>query len=52
MKGRMALDQGKLQLKDLVYTLPGATVSLDGVYSLDGQEFDFRGKVVVFERVD
>jgi hypothetical protein len=29
----------------LDYTLPGATVGLTGMYSLDGQQFDFAGKV-------
>jgi hypothetical protein len=36
---------GKLALQDLIYTLPGATVGLEGVYTLDGKTFDFRGKV-------
>ncbi len=30
---------------DLNYTLPGATVRLQGEYSLDGKKFDFNGKV-------
>jgi hypothetical protein len=45
MKGKFTLAKGSLQLSNLLYSLPGATVSLNGVYSLDGQEFDFRGKV-------
>jgi hypothetical protein len=32
-------------LQDLVYTMPGATVQLAGVYTLDGKKFDFAGKV-------
>jgi len=36
---------GKLALQDLLYTLPGATVHLVGVYTLDGKKFDFTGKV-------
>ncbi len=45
MKGRFTLAKGTLHLSNLLYALPGATVRLNGVYSLDGQEFDFRGKV-------
>jgi hypothetical protein len=45
MTGRFTLKHGKLELSNLQYTLPGATVSLDGVYSLDGKDFDLHGKV-------
>ena len=39
------MGNGKLDLEDLNYTLPGATVRLAGVYTLDGKKFDFTGKV-------
>jgi hypothetical protein len=45
MTGRFLMSDGKLTLQALVYTLPGATVQLDGVYTLDGKKFDFAGKV-------
>jgi hypothetical protein len=45
MTGRFLMSDGKLTLQALDYTLPGATVQLHGVYSLDGKKFDFTGKV-------
>jgi hypothetical protein len=45
MTGQFLMSSGKLTLEDLHYTLPGATVQLAGVYSLDGKKFDFTGKV-------
>jgi hypothetical protein len=45
MTGRFLMGNGKLTLDDLDYALPGATVKLAGVYTLDGKKFDFTGKV-------
>ena len=45
MSGTFFLNQGVIQFSKLVYALPGARVNLDGVYSLDGQQFDFHGIV-------
>jgi hypothetical protein len=45
MTGKFQMSNGKLALQDLIYTLPGATVKLEGVYTLDGKQFDFNGKV-------
>ncbi len=45
MDGSFFLSQGVIQFSKLVYVLQGARVSLDGVYSLDGQQFDFHGIV-------
>jgi hypothetical protein len=45
MTGRFLMSDGKLTLQALEYTLPGATVQLQGVYTLDGKKFDFTGKV-------
>jgi hypothetical protein len=39
------MGDGRLRLSNLLYTLPGGTVQLSGVYSLDGKEFDLSGKV-------
>jgi hypothetical protein len=44
MQGDFALRDSKLTLTGLQYTVPGLAVNMDGVYSLDGNEFDFHGK--------
>ncbi len=46
MDGQFVMANKRLQFKELNYTLPGGTVRLSGVYSLDGNEFDFSGKVL------
>jgi hypothetical protein len=45
MSGAFSLKEGVIQFSNLAYVLPGARVNLDGIYSLDGQQFDFHGKV-------
>jgi hypothetical protein len=45
MAGQFVLGGGKLNFSKLDYTLPGATVALTGEYSLDGDRFEFAGKV-------
>jgi hypothetical protein len=45
MNGDFAMDNGELKFSGLHYAIPGATVALQGVYSLDGKKFDFYGKV-------
>ncbi len=45
MRGTFSLQEGVIQFSNLAYVLPGAQVNLDGIYSLDGQQFDFHGKV-------
>jgi hypothetical protein len=45
MMGQFVLGGGKLHFSKLDYTLPGATVALTGEYSLDGDRFEFAGKV-------
>jgi len=45
MQGSFEMSGGKLTFEDLKYTMPGASVSLTGVYTLDGEQFDFAGKV-------
>jgi len=45
MTGKFAMGQRKLNFSELDYTLPGANVRLNGLYSLDGNQFDFTGKV-------
>ena len=45
MDGSFQMADGLLRFSELAYRLPGARVNLSGVYSLDGREFDFHGKV-------
>lgn len=45
MTGQFAMGSGALRFRELDYTLPGASVRLNGVYTLDGQKFEFVGKV-------
>jgi hypothetical protein len=45
MVGRFFMGDGKLHFSKLAYSMPGADVNLTGVYSLDGNELDFDGKV-------
>ncbi len=44
MKGNFVLGGGKLNITNLKFDVPGADIGMDGVYSLDGNEFDFHGK--------
>jgi hypothetical protein len=45
MSGQFVMDHGELRFRSLKYTLPGADVALAGVYSMDGNRFDFTGTV-------
>lgn len=45
MSGKFAMGESKLTFSDLNYTLPGASVRLTGIYSLDGNQFEFTGEV-------
>jgi hypothetical protein len=45
MIGDFVMEKGRLRFSKLDYRLPGADVSLSGVYSLDGRQFDFTGNV-------
>ena len=45
MNGTFSLNEGVIRFSNLAYVLPGARVNLEGIYSLDGQQFDFHGKV-------
>jgi hypothetical protein len=45
MVGQFVLENGKLSFSKLDYALPGATVALTGEYSLDGEQFEFTGKM-------
>jgi hypothetical protein len=45
MVGQFVMANGKLSFSKLDYTLPGADVQLAGEYTLDGERFEFDGKV-------
>jgi hypothetical protein len=45
MVGQFVLGGGNLRFSRLNYMLPGATVALTGEYSLDGERFEFEGKL-------
>lgn len=45
MVGNFRMGAGRLRFSRLAYDLPGADINLAGVYSLDGNELDFSGKV-------
>jgi hypothetical protein len=45
MVGQFVMGDGKLSFSKLDYTMPGADVALTGDYTLDGDRFEFEGKV-------
>jgi hypothetical protein len=45
MTGQFTMDAGRLSFSTLDYSLPGADVKLVGEYTLDGEQFEFAGKV-------
>jgi hypothetical protein len=51
MTGTFSLDHARIDFGQLLYTLPGAAVDLTGIYSLDGEQFDFRGNVRTVARL-
>jgi hypothetical protein len=45
MVGQFVMADRKLSFSKLDYAMPGATVALTGEYSLDGERFEFEGKL-------
>jgi hypothetical protein len=45
MTGRLRMAGGRLDFTGLDYTLPGAAIQLEGIYTLDGKTFDFHGNI-------
>jgi hypothetical protein len=43
MQGNFTLDQSRLMIDGLQYDVPGAQIAMDGIYSLDGEQFNFHG---------
>jgi hypothetical protein len=46
LTGTFQMQNGAMRFSELAYVLPGARVNLEGIYSMDGQQFDFHGKVL------
>jgi hypothetical protein len=46
MTGVFSLQQGTIAFSRLAYIIPGAHINLAGVYTLNGEIFDFRGHVL------
>jgi hypothetical protein len=44
MGGTFTLKQSVLSIPDLLFQMPGTRVGMAGTYSLDGNQFDFRGR--------
>jgi hypothetical protein len=44
MNGVFNLDNGLINFSQLQFKIPGTQVDLTGIYSLDGNQFDFHGK--------
>lgn len=45
LEGKFRLDHGLFTFSNLQFVVPGTNADLAGVYSLDGQTFDFHGKL-------
>ncbi len=45
MRGDFGMNRSLIRFRNLTYTLPGGRINLAGVYSMDGKQFDFTGKV-------
>jgi hypothetical protein len=43
MKGDFDLGEQKITISNLNYQVPGAEVAMNGVYTLDGEQFNFQG---------
>jgi hypothetical protein len=44
MKGTFDLSNARISFSQLQFRIPGTELNLTGIYSLDGNEFDFHGK--------
>ncbi len=46
MTGDFSIQSGEIAFSKLTYDLPGAQINLAGIYSMNGQRFDFQGNVL------
>jgi hypothetical protein len=51
VRGDFTFGDGKIGLKDLEYRVPGANIALDGMYTMDGEQFDFKGSARLDARI-
>jgi hypothetical protein len=51
MQGDFILAGSRITISGLKFTVPGVQVAMDGVYTLDGEQFDFRGVARLDARV-
>jgi hypothetical protein len=51
MQGDFILAGSRITISGLKFTVPGVQVDMDGVYTLDGEQFDFRGVARLDARV-
>jgi len=51
MSGRFELANGKASFSALKFNVPGADISLQGLYNLDGKEYDFHGMARLHAKV-
>ncbi len=51
MKGQFVMSAGTLKFSQLDLAIPGADADLEGVYTLDGQTFDFYGKILTDAKI-
>lgn len=51
MTGRFVLRNGTMSFSTLSFSIPGASVHLDGSYGLRGQQLDFHGKLRMQARI-
>jgi hypothetical protein len=47
LRGTFALSDGALSFSSLHFLIPGTHVDLSGIYSLDGETFDFHGQAML-----
>ena len=45
MGANFSIERGNMDVTDVRFAIPGATVQMNGVYSMDGRLFEFRGHV-------
>lgn len=45
MKGVFTLDNSKLTFTQLGFNMPGTDIDMNGIYSMDGNQFDFHGTI-------
>ena len=51
MRGHFNLNHGKLTITGVHYNLPGAEIVMNGIYTLDGNQFEFSGEVRTTARI-